>query len=464
LRGRRSGEVEEVDAVLSAEDNELLTRTGPGTAMGTLFRRFWMPVLLAREVPEPDGPPVRVQIMGEQLVAFRDTLGRVGLVDTRCSHRGADLWFGRNEECGLRCVYHGWKFDVRGECLEIPSMARDDGLRARAGITAYPTREWGDLVWAYLGPPEQEPPLPELDFCMVPPDSRFVTKKLQECNWAQACEGALDTAHFSFLHTPLELPEIPAHRRAHPLADAIRWMKDDPAPVFHVFEHEAGLLLAASRRADEDRLYWRVTQFLLPNHSVAPGSAPRDTQVGQTWVPIDDHRCWVYVWSWHADRPLTERESRFIPGVPSVHADVDEHWVPRRNRANDYLIDRDAQRTRSFTGIEGISEQDAAIQDSQGLIAERTREHLAPTDLGVVRFRRTILGAARALAGGCEPAATAAPAAYRVHGGGMIAPAAAPVEEALLDRFGSTTGLVAGREEPAAAPPSRREPLPAPSS
>jgi hypothetical protein len=299
---------------------------------------------------------------------------------------------------------------------------------------------------------------------VVPPASRFVTKKLQECNWAQACEGALDTAHFSFLHTPLELPEIPPHRRAHPLADAVRWMKDDPAPVFQVFEHDAGLLLAASRQANDDRLYWRVTQYLLPNHSVAPGAAARDTQVGQTWVPINDHRCWVYVWSWHADRPLTDRENRYIQGVPSVHADVDDHWVPKRNRSNDYLIDRDAQRTRSFTGIEGISEQDAAIQDSQGFIADRTREHLTPTDLGVIRFRRAILGAAKALAAGHEPPATAAPAAYRVHGGGMVAPATATVEEALLDRFGTTTGQVAGRPEPAAPASAGRLPTPAPAS
>ncbi len=429
--------------MLSVEDNELLTQTGRGTPMGELFRRFWMPVLLSREVPEPDGPPVRVRVMGEQLVAFRDSSGRVGLVDARCAHRGADLWFGRNEECGLRCVYHGWKFDATGQCVDIPTMARDEGLRARVGITGYPTREAGDLVWAYLGPPEREPPLPELEFCTLAPNHRFVTKKLQECNWAQACEGALDTAHFSFLHTPLHVAELPPARRTHPLADAVRWMKHDPAPVFHVLDHDAGLLLAASRRADDDQLYWRVTQYLLPNHSMAPGSAAGDIHFGQTWVPIDDHSCWVYVYSWHPDRPLTDREDRFISGVPSVHADVDEHWVPRRNRGNDYLIDRQAQRTRTFTGIEGLSEQDAAIQDSQGVIADRTREHLGPTDLGIVRFRRPILGAARALADGCEPGAAVAASAYRVHGGAMLAPAAASVEAALLARFGSTTGAAA---------------------
>ncbi|MET0911574.1 MAG: Rieske 2Fe-2S domain-containing protein [Ilumatobacteraceae bacterium] len=428
--------------MLSAEDDELLTRTGAGTPMGELFRRFWMPVLLSRELAEPDGPPVRVRVMGEDLVAFRDTSGTVGLVDARCSHRGADLWFGRNEECGLRCVYHGWKYDAAGHCVDIPTMARDEGLRSRVGITAYPTAESGDLVWAYLGPPEHRPPLPALEFCTLAPGQRFVTKKLQQCNWAQACEGALDTAHFSFLHTPLEIPDVPPARRSHPLADAVRWMKDDAAPVFHVLEHDAGLLLAASRRAGDDELYWRVTQYLLPNHSMAPGSAPGDIHFGQTWVPIDDHSCWVYVYSWNPDRPLTEREDRFIPGVPSVHADVDEHWVPRRNRGNDYLIDREAQRTRSYTGIEGLSEQDAAIQDSQGLIADRTREHLGPTDLGIVRFRRSILGAARALVAGCEPAAAAAADAYGVRGGAMLAPATATVEAALLARFGSVTGAV----------------------
>ncbi len=429
--------------MLSAEDNELLTRTGAGTAMGTLFRRFWVPVLLAREVPEPDGPPVRITVMGERLVAFRDSSRRVGLVAANCSHRGADLFFGRNEACGLRCVYHGWKFDADGHCVDIPTMERDEGLRERVGITAYPTREAGDMVWAYLGPPELEPALPDLEFMALPPAHRFVTKKLQQCNWAQACEGALDTAHFSFLHTPLEVPFVPPERRTHPFADAVRWMKHDAAPVFHVVEHEAGLLLAASRHADGDDLYWRVTQYLLPNHSLAPGSAPGDIYFGQTWVPIDDHSCWVYVYSWNPDRALTDRENRFIPGVPSVHAEVDEHWVPIRNRGNDYLIDREAQRTRSFTGIEGISEQDAAIQDSQGLIADRTREHLGPTDLGIVRFRRTVLGAARALAQGTEPSAAAAPHAYRVRGGGMVAGADVSVADALLARFGDPAGRVA---------------------
>jgi phenylpropionate dioxygenase-like ring-hydroxylating dioxygenase large terminal subunit len=425
--------------MLSAEDNELLTRTGPGTAMGDLFRRFWVPVLLSRELPEPDCPPVRVKVMGEDLLAFRDTQNRVGLVEPTCPHRGANLFFGRNEECGIRCAYHGWKFDVQGQCVEIPTMERDEVLRSRIGVKAYPAQDWGDVVWAYLGPPEHQPPLPDLEFALVDPSHRFVSKKLQQCNWAQACEGALDTAHFSFLHTPVTVSP-PAS--SHPMANATQWMKDDPRPVFHVLEHDAGLLLAASRQAEPGELYWRITQFLLPNHSLAPGSPAGATYFGQTWVPIDDTSCWVFVYSWNPDRPLRDNENRFIPGVPSVHAEVDEHWVPIRNRSNDYLIDRLAQKTTSFTGIEGISEQDAAIQDSQGYIVDRTREHLGPTDLGVVRFRRTVLDAARNLRRGEEPAAATRPEAYRVRSGGAIASPSVDVADVLRDRFGNITGLV----------------------
>jgi hypothetical protein len=293
-----------------------------------------------------------------------------------------------------------------------------------------------------MGPPEHQPDLPELEFMLVPPEHRFVTKKLQQCNWAQACEGALDTAHFSFLHTPLVVPEVPERHRSNPLANATRWMVDDPAPVFHVVEHDAGLLLAASRRADDGDLYWRITQFLMPNHSLAPGSGPADSIFGQTWVPIDDRSCWVYVYSWNPTRPLTDKENRFIPGVPSVHAEVDEHWVPIRNRSNDYLIDRVAQKTTSFTGIVGISEQDAAIQDSQGFIVDRTREHLGPTDLGIVRFRRAVLDAAEALQHGVEPKAAAAAHAYRVRSGGVVAAADRPAVDVLRARFGNEVGLV----------------------
>src|SRR5262249_48379909 len=213
--------------------DERLAGAGRGAGRGGLFGGFWVPVLLAGELPEPDGPPVRVTVLGEELLAFRDTRDRLGLIEPSCPHRGANLFFGRNEDCGIRCAYHGWKFDVEGACVALPTMARDEGMRSRVRLQASPAVEWCDLAWGYMGPPEHQPELPQLEFGLVPPEQRFVTKKLQQCNWAQSCEGALDTGHFSFLHTPLEVPELPPSVRDRPLAHAMRWMMDDPTPIFH---------------------------------------------------------------------------------------------------------------------------------------------------------------------------------------------------------------------------------------
>jgi phenylpropionate dioxygenase-like ring-hydroxylating dioxygenase large terminal subunit len=440
-------------AMLTQAQNEMLTRTGPGTAMGALFRRFWMPVLLSRELPEPDGPPVRVKVLGEDLIAFRDSTGSVGLVEPRCPHRGANLFFGRNEEGGVRCAYHGWKFDVQGRCLDIPTMERDsptyEHLRARAGIVAYPTREWGDFIWAYLGPAEAIPPLPELEFALVDPAHRYVSKKLQECNWAQSAEGAVDTAHFSFLHAPVG--ETAIAKLPPGYADQVRWMQIDGAPRYTVVEHEAGLIMAGARHGNEGETYWRIAQYLMPNHSLAPGGAAGQTYHGQTWVPIDDVSCWVFTYSWNPDRPLGEAERAACARGFGVHAELDDHYVPIRRRANDYLIDRDAQKYESFTGIDGISEQDAAIQDSQGPIHDRTREMLGPTDLGVVRLRALMLGAARELASGGAPAAAMNPPAYRVRSGAIVAPDGLAFDAVMTRRFGHPKGRFDLAREPAEA-------------
>jgi phthalate 4,5-dioxygenase len=433
--------------VLSAADNELLTRTGAGTPMGEYFRRFWLPVLLARELPAPDGPPLRVTVLGEELVAFRDTEGRVGLLDPRCPHRGANLFYGRNEECGLRCVYHGWKFDVHGRCVDMPTMPPESGFREKVRAGAYPTREWGELVWAYLGPPALEPPLPELEFAVLPPAHRFVSKKLQQCNWAQACEGALDTAHFSFLHMPVwsgdDAVEA-AVSRSSVDRQRTRWMRDDPRPEFEVVRHDVGFVAGAARKADGDDRYWRIAQFMLPNHALTPNAFPGENIHGQTWVPISDEAAWVFCYTWNPDRPLTEEERRAYRGGRTVHAEVDERGVPRRNRDNDYLIDRDAQRRRTYTGIQGVSEQDAMIQDSQGFIADRTREHLGPTDAAIIEFRRMVLRGARDVQGGVEPTAARNGAGYRVRGGSLLAHRRLSFAEVMLERFGDPVGRVAG--------------------
>lgn len=440
--------------MLNAADNELLTRTGAGTPMGEYFRRFWMPVLLSWQLPEPDCPPVRLTVMGEALLAFRDTEGRVGLIEPRCPHRGADLFFGRNEKCGIRCSYHGWKFNTAGECVDAPTIALDhryDMIRSRIRVRAYPVREWGDLVWAYMGP--EDGPLPELpmmEFALVPTAHRFVSKKYQECNWAQAVEGGLDTAHFSFLHMPVATSDDEFRAQAARAtkgfsaktmsADHIRWMRNDSRPRFTIAKHDVGLVLGGSRVADNGELYWRVSQFLLPSHCYTPSASKGEVYHGQTMVPVNDHACWIYVYSWNPDRPLTAAEIEGFKKGGAVYSEVDADFMPVRNRGNDYNIDRAVQKTENYTGIQGLSEQDAAIQDSQGLIADRTREILGPTDAGVVQFRLLMLEAAGDLKRGMLPAAARNPAAYRVRGGAAIAPASQTFREIMMTRFGDPYG------------------------
>jgi nitrite reductase/ring-hydroxylating ferredoxin subunit len=429
--------------MLSREDNALLTQTGHGTAMGAYFRRFWLPALLAEELPEPDGPPVRVSLLGEDLVAFRDSRGRVGLVEARCAHRGASLFFGRNEEGGIRCVYHGWKYDATGACLEAPTLSADAASRLKICLTAYPTREWGDMVWAYLGPAEREPAqLPQLEFAAMPAEYRHVSKKLQQCNWAQAVEGALDTAHFSFLHMPAPASGRLEAAQANADQSRLRWMRDDPMPRFTILEHAAGLVAGAARHADAGALYWRVSQFMLPSHSLAPNALPGELYQGQTFVPIGDDACWIYCYAWNPERPISPEERARLRGGHGVFPQLGEGYVPIRNRDNDYLIDREDQRRRSFTGIRGVSEQDAMIQDSQGLIADRSREHLGPTDAAVIRFRRVMLSAARQLGAGVEPTAASDGETYRLRSGSAVADAALPLEDVLRARFGDDRGRV----------------------
>jgi phthalate 4,5-dioxygenase len=428
--------------MLTSADNELLVRTGAGTAMGAYFRRFWQPVALSREIGEPDGPPIRVKVMGEDLVAFRDSEGRVGLIEPHCAHRGANLFFGRNEECGIRCVYHGWKYDVNGNCVDMPNVPAGTAYHDKISIKAYPTREFGEIVWAYLGPPERIPEdVPQLEFGLLPPSHRYVTKRLQACNWAHSMEGALDTAHFSFLHMPA--PAQFSNENATVAADErrLRWLRDDPMPRFTILEHEVGFVVGGARRADHGELYWRITQFMVPAHSVTPSAMPGEIYYGYSWVPITDESCWIYVYAWSPERPIADDErKRFDQGGFGQFAALGPGFVPLRNRANDYLIDRDEQKQRSFTGVRGVAEQDAMAQDSQGFIADRTREHLTPTDAAIVRFRRIMLGGAAALGEGEEPAAVRCPEHYALRGGGCLAPENLSFEEVMRQRFGSTQG------------------------
>ncbi len=381
--------------MLSPEDNALLTQSGPGTPMGDLMRRYWIPFLLSGELPEPDCPPVRVTLLGEKLVAFRDTNGQVGLLGNHCPHRGASLFFGRNEECGLRCVYHGWKFDLDGNCVDMPNEPPESNFKHKIKHLAYPCRERGGMVWAYMGPPELIPETPQFEFLAVPDDHRYITKRIQECNWLQALEGGLDSSHIAFLH------------RGNYSDDLGEIYYGDPAPKFFVVSAEYGLLIAARRNTSGGQYNWRNTPWMMPWYMLIP--YPEGQAFGgHAWVPIDDHNCWNWTFSWRADRPLSEQEIAVWDSGVNIHSRlIPGTFRPEANKDNDYLIDRELQRSRkSFTGIFGSGPQDAAVQEGMGPIYDRTQEHLGASDAGVIAARRHLLKALRdpALVLGLDPA------------------------------------------------------------
>jgi phthalate 4,5-dioxygenase oxygenase subunit len=395
--------------MMTREENEQLIRTGAGTLMGDLFRRYWIPALLSSELPEADCPPVRVGLLGEKLIAFRDTQGRIGLIEEFCAHRGVSLWFGRNEECGLRCPYHGWKYDITGQCVELPSEGDDGPMRKRMKLKGYPCIERGDVVWTYMGPPALQPPEPELEWVMVPAARRFVSKRLQESNYLQAIEGGIDSSHVSFLHS--------GALKHDPLfvgSKGNQYNVQDKAPVFDVAEFEGGLLVAARRNADNDCYYWRITPFIMPWHTIIPPRAGHPLGA-HVWVPIDDEHCWAWSINYHPRRALTTDERAAMQAGKGIHvAYVPGTFIPLQNRSNDYLIDRDAQRSGlTFSGVEGIAMQDASLQESMGPIQDRTRENLCPTDRGIVMMRRKLLAAARANREG-KPLPALDPAEQRV--------------------------------------------------
>ncbi|MBT5267280.1 MAG: Rieske 2Fe-2S domain-containing protein [Rhodospirillaceae bacterium] len=433
--------------MLSREQNDMLTQTDAGTPMGEFFRRFWQPVALVEELREADGPPVRINIMGQELVGFRDTKGEIGVLDARCPHRGAHLFFGRNEECGLRCVYHGWKFDRHGNALDLPNVAADSNLHKTVRTRSYPVREAGEIIWAYLGPAASKLPdgkLPEppmLEFTRVSDSHRYVTKQRFDCNWAQIIEGDLDTGHFSFLHMPA--PSVTSAHHTHSQADEqrLRWMRDDPMPQFDVLEHEAGFVAAAARVADGQK-YWRMTQFLLPTHGTGPSTLPGETYHGFTIVPISDTSCWCYVYSWNPDRPLGEEERAKLDAGFALVCERDENYLPVRNVDNDFLIDRDEQNHRTFTGVKGLAEQDSMIQHSQGPILDRTKEVLTETDTAVVRFRTKMLKGASDLANGEEPVAPSLHHLFTARPGSWLASADMTVDDVMQARFGDPLGRV----------------------
>jgi phthalate 4,5-dioxygenase oxygenase subunit len=422
--------------MLTREENELLTRTGPNTPAGAYFRRYWLPALLASEVPTPDCPPVRLRILGEDLIAFRDTEGKVGLIDEYCPHRGASLFWGRNEECGLRCVYHGWKFDASGSCVDMPNEPPEYGFHNKIRTTAYPTREYGGIIWAYLGPSDRSPDLPKLEWARVPENHRFISKRRQETNYLQAIEGGIDSSHSNFLHASLD-----AFRVTDSYLEKVRNSNNlraryhllDKSPRFTIKKTDYGLVIAVRRNAEEDSYYWRLTQFLLPSYSIIPHQKGLSIH-GHCWVPRDDETCWVWTMSWNPDAPLSEEEWKAIQEESFVHAGVDPVTLrPLRNKDNNYLVDRDQQRISNMTGIHGFAAQDQAIQESMGPIVDRTREHLGTSDTAIIAMRRLLLDEIRALQDDKEPFAARHGDSYWVRSASMVLKRDIPFEEGIRE-------------------------------
>ena len=411
--------------MLKPEQNQYLTRTDAGTAMGRLFRCYWLPALLASELPEDGCPPVRLKLLGEKLLAVRDGSGRLGLIDEFCAHRRVSLWFGRTEDDGIRCPYHGWKYGTDGQCLEIPSEPEESIVCSRIRLTAYPLIRIGDVLWTYMGPPDLRPPEPEWEFAAVPSDQSFVSKRLQESNWLQAMEGGIDSSHVSWLHRG-NLNSDPLFKGA----KANQYNLNDAQPVFEVAETDGGLAIAAKRNAEQGAWYWRVTPWVMPSFTMVPPRGDHPLH-GHFWIPIDDENCWTWSFNYHPTRSLSTAERTAMETGHGTHVKyVPGTFRPLANKDNDYLIDRQAQRDgRSLSGVEGIGMQDASLQESMGPIVDRSKEHLVSTDRGIVMARSKLLRVARALEQGVIPPGVD-PAHQRIRSTALVLPAGQPFEEA----------------------------------
>jgi phenylpropionate dioxygenase-like ring-hydroxylating dioxygenase large terminal subunit len=417
---------------MRSEDHLRLVQVGPGTPAGELFRRYWQPAALSSELPEPDGAPVRVRLLGEDLIAFRDTNGRIGLVDAYCPHRRAPLFFGRNEECGLRCVYHGWKFDVDGTCVDLPSEPADSPMKNGIKIKAYPAVERGGVVWAYLGPQDKMPPAPDYEWTRVPETHRHVSKSYQACNYLQGLEGGLDTAHVSFLHN-------------NKIGDRRNLYSRDGAPKIDVHETDYGYYYVSTRKVEAEQQWVRVYQYTMPFQQMRPSmvnnglssnrAVPRAD--GHIWVPIDDEQTNVYNWCYGADESCA-LDPEYHEQLEVMYGRGKDDYIPgtfrlKANLSNDYFIDRAEQKDTSFTGIKGINTQDVALQEGMGAITDRTQEHLGTSDRAIAVMRRLLLEAVSAVERGENPRGQDA-ATYRgirPHDG--IVPAGSDWREAFVE-------------------------------
>ena len=402
----------------SLQESEIMTRVGPGTPMGELMRHYWFPALKSSEL-KADGDPVRLMLLGEKLIAFRDTVGRVGVMDHRCPHRCASLFYGRNEEGGLRCVYHGWKYDVTGQCLEQANVPPHQVFADKVRAKAYRAAERNGIVYVYMGEAAKAPALPDLPATHIPEGEASITFVLRNCNWLQGLEGDIDTSHLNFLHYGAMGSEDFAPN------EPTRFGAIHRDPEYKAEATELGTMYGAYRPAEKGELYWRIAHFLFPCWTLAPFIAFEHYRIARAWVPLDDTHMMFVMIGPKEGLGSSRQHTALLPNTTD--------WLGRyrtvQNAQNDFLIDREVQRTKSFTGIDGIHIQDQAVTESMGLITDHSFENLAVSDRMIAITRRRLLDAAKALAetGTLPPGAGPAADAYgRVRGGYFVAPETRP--------------------------------------
>jgi phthalate 4,5-dioxygenase len=398
--------------MLTAEENNLLCLVEGDAPMGQIFRRHWLPACLVEEVPDPDGTPVRVRLLGEKLVAFRDSDGRVGLVGEFCPHRGASLALGRNEECGLRCLYHGWKIDVEGNVVEMASELPQSGFVNKVRHKAYPVREAAGFVWTYMGPPAEMPEFQPPAFLPTPDTNVSIVKIHIPCNWAQILEGAIDSAHSSSLHSS---DMVPARVDGAKATDQ-NWLRPstDKAPRLEVQETNFGFRYAALRRPIVNAAtnhYVRMTTFIAPYTVVIP---PNNLyKIAILHVPCDNTSTAFHFIAFGGETAPDRESWRKFCGA-EVGIDVDAQFRKIRTYENNYLQDRDAMKSGDFTGIRGIPNQDIAMWETMGPITDRSHDRLGASDVAIVDFRRIMVEAARRFADGGAAIGTAEPRAPHI--------------------------------------------------
>ena len=404
--------------------------------MGNLMRQYWMPAMMSCELPSPDCPPVRLRLLSENLIAFRTTSGAVGVIANACPHRGASMFFGRNEEDGLRCVYHGWKFDVDGNCVDMPSEPPESNFRSKVRTIAYPARERSGLIWIYMGPRETPPELPQLEANMLPEGNYTLGAYSSECNWLQSLEGDYDTIHLGFLHQGSIRPEELTAGTLEYYVVKTRWAR------YVTDDTEFGCTYGCNRPAEPDTTYWRIAHFLFPFYAMIPTVTLGTRKMFIVVVPIDDDNCMRFTMGERLEGRPNETQSEIVDGrtvsyAPDASLNTTD-WLGRFNLAgnvrNDYLIDRDVQKANvgglGYSGIPGRG-QDGAVTESMGVIYQRDNEHLGVTDSGIIRMRRLLIRAVKALQEhGTVPPGVDQPEAYKIRSGAIVLPNGVPGIEA----------------------------------